>query len=91
MNITQKDIKKLLDQKKEKVTTSLEQEKIAVIENLLKNDAIFFELDINTAIGILAFLDIPREQLKATYFSLISPASYKHDAPKSYITTSDIR
>lgn len=67
--------------KKELIATSNEDiEKINVIKDLFNDDAIFFKMDIDTAFGILEFLDVPKEEIKKTYLSLISPTEYMNNA-----------
>ena len=57
-------------------------EKIASI--LEKDPAIFFKIDMESALKILIQL-IPEEEVKSVYESLISPDSFKELRKKSYL------
>lgn len=74
----------LLEQKKQKVLTEEDQEKVNQVESLLKIQGIFFKLNLDTAIGILNFLEIPKESIKEMYIKLTSPEAYKKTAIKEY-------
>jgi len=68
MNI---DLKELLAKKEKEVTTSEDKEKIALLKDLFLDEAIFFKIPAETAVGILHFLGIPEDKIKETYLYLI--------------------
>lgn len=70
-------LKEKLDEKKKQVITEKDKIKISNLEVLLNDESIFFKLDIQTALGILMFLDIPQEHLLETYNYLVSPENFK--------------
>lgn len=74
MNI---DLKELLAKKEKEVTTSEDKEKIALLKDLFLDEAIFFKIPAETAVGILHFLGIPEDKIKETYLYLISPVEYE--------------
>ena len=61
------ELKKILSKKELIITTPEEKEKIAVIKDLFQDEAIFFKLDVETALGILDFLGIPEDRMKELY------------------------
>ncbi len=79
-----KEIDKLVEEKKSKILTEEEQEKISQIESLLKIKGIFFKLNMDTVIGILDFLEVPHENIKEMYINLTSPEMYKASYIKEY-------
>lgn len=70
-------LKEKLCEKKKQVITEKDKIKISNLEVLLNDESIFFKLDIQTALGILMFLDIPQEYLLETYNYLVSPENFK--------------
>lgn len=48
-----------------------EHEKYELINNILKNDRCFFDMDVNAAYSILSDLGIKKENLKNAYLMLI--------------------
>lgn len=77
-------LRALLEEKK-KSTDLSDIEKVAVLEPLLSDEACFFKIDSNTAVGIFKYLGIPDDQIRQKYFELISPTSYKKAFPKERI------
>lgn len=57
------------------------------ISFILSDDAAFFNMDMETAIYILAYLGIPEEEIKDTYFRLISPDNFMK-TEKPYVSIS---
>ncbi len=85
------ELVKLLNLKKENTNlTEIEKEKIKNLEYLLKDENLFFEIDFETAIGILEFLGIKEDIILDYYFSLISPSNFKKE-DDFYITISNKR
>ena len=76
MKLTIDDIRKLLQKKEQIIESELDKKKIENLKFLLKRDNAFFNMDINVAIGVLAYLGIPKEHIKEVYFELISPSNY---------------
>ena len=69
-------IRELLLKKEQNITNELDNEKIANLKEILKNDDIFFKLDLVTAVNILAYLGIPEDKIEDAYYKLISPKNY---------------
>ena len=69
-------IRELLLKKEKTVENDLDKEKIDNLKEILKNDDIFFKLDLVTAINILAYLGLPEEKIEDSYYKLISPENY---------------
>lgn len=74
MNID--DLRNLLTEIEKKYDES-EREKIENLKILLKEDDIFFRLDLEVALGILNFLGIPENKIYDCYLSLISPENFQ--------------
>jgi peptidyl-tRNA hydrolase len=75
MNI--EDIRKLLKQKENEKMSSEDEKRISTLKVILKDDNIFFNIDGETACGILKFLGIQEDKIVETYFKLISFEQYK--------------
>lgn len=71
-----KSIKELVDEKKSLITSAEDIEKIEVIEELLKEESSFFDLDLETFFGILDFLGVPEEEMENYYSSILSFENY---------------
>ena len=67
----------LIETKKEKCLSKEEQEKLNEAESLLKIEGIFFKLDISTALGLLYFIGVPKDNLKGFYTKLTSIEEFK--------------
>ena len=63
MNNKMDYIRELLLKKEQQALNEIDKEKVANLKEILKNDDIFFLLDLNTAVNILAFLDVPLTNL----------------------------
>lgn len=74
----------LIDEKKKNILTELDQEKINQIEDLLKIKGIFFKLNLDTVVGILDFLGVPRDSIKELYGRLTSPEAFIKISTKEY-------
>ena len=84
MNINKiDDVRKLFESKKNSFLES-DKERVELLEDLLKNDNLFFDIDASTAIGILSFLGIKDEELEECYFNLIKPTNFL-ETDKPYI------
>ena len=70
------ELKELLKIKESQNTTELDKEKITNIKFLLEQEKIFFKLEPQTAIGILDYLGIKKENIKEYYLSLISMENF---------------
>ncbi len=79
----------LLENKKKQTLTEEEQKKVDFLSTLFKDKACFFKLDADTSFGILEFLGVPKEEIKTTYFSLISMESFQKVTPMVRYTTSN--
>lgn len=78
-------LKELLNKKELIVTTPEDKEKIQVIKDLFQDEAIFFKIDAETALGILEFLGIPESQMKEIYLTLISPKEYQKVSKQYFV------
>lgn len=78
-------IRKLLVKKEQEVNNDLDNQKVQHLKGLLKQDDIFFNIDLATAVGILSFLGIPEDKIRETYMNLISPENYINTT-KPYFT-----
>lgn len=77
--MTIEELRNRLELKKQEA--NVEQDKIEVLESLFEDDAIFFQLDLETAVSILNFLGVPENEIVDAYYSLISPANM----PTTYV------
>lgn len=78
------EIKDLIEQKKKNELSQDDKEKLELIEKLITNDMIFFQLDMQTSYGILKFLGIEDENLSEFYSKLISIDNYSK-IPNVYV------
>ena len=78
------DINELIKAKKAMIKTEDDKAKIKVIEDLVKDKACFFKIDINTAFGILRFLGVEEKNIQSYYMHLISPDNYMKNVNKVY-------
>lgn len=69
-------LKKLVTIKEKEITSAEEKKKIELIKRILKNKNCFFQIKMESAIGILYFLGVPEEELLDFYTKLISPENY---------------
>lgn len=74
------EIKKLVEKKQP--IASLDEEKIETIKELLEDKMAFFKMDMETALGILEFLDIPEDEIISTYKKLISVQEFQQNSIK---------
>ena len=63
---------KLLLSKEKEVQSKEDKEKVSTLKCLLKQEDIFFKLEAATAIGILEFLGVPKNEIRDYYLNLIS-------------------
>ncbi len=76
MKLNINDIRELLAKKEMKIVTKEDKEKLENLKDVLSIDDVFFNIDIDTAVGILVFLGIPEDKIVDTYYSLISPENF---------------
>lgn len=69
-------VKKLLEVKSGNCLSDEDNEKIKVIRDLLNIPNCFFQIDFVTAIGILDYLGVPKNDIQSLYEKLISPSSF---------------
>jgi len=79
-------LRELLSVKENNIKDDVDRVKIENLKFLLSKDDVFFNLDVSTAIGILAYLGVPEDKIKDMYFELISPESFM-SVSKPYFTT----
>lgn len=77
-------LKNLLKLKEEKIVNDLDKKKLENLKFLLEDDLLFFKLDLETALGILEFLEIPEDDIMRIYYELISPRTYANK-PDEYV------
>lgn len=74
--------------RKDKNNTDINmKEKIDNLKLIFNDNALFFKLDMETAVGILDFLGIEEDKILDVYFQLISPNLYQENF-KIYTTIS---
>lgn len=78
------NLTKLIEEKKKENLTPEERSKLNQAESLLKIQGVFFKIDISTALGLLHFIGVPKDQLKDIYGRLTSLEAYKAASPKEY-------
>ena len=76
------EIKELIEQKKKKVQSTADIEKINYIENAIKESGCFFKLDYKVIIGIFRFLEVSEEDMLKLYTKLTSQEEYLKAFPK---------
>lgn len=60
--------------------------KIELLNEMLSDDEIFMKIDMDTAIGILDYLGVPKEKIRDVYIDLIcNNADLKKDSKQFYI------
>lgn len=79
-------LRELLKIKENNIQDEKDREKVENLKFLLSKDDVFFNLDISTAVGILAYLGVPEDKIKDMYFELVSPDSFM-SVSKPYFTT----
>lgn len=70
-------IKSLIQEKEKTITDDKEKQLIRIIREFIKVPNCFFNVPIESAIGMLDFLGVPEEQITDLYFELISPKNYQ--------------
>ena len=80
-------LKNLLVQKEKLIQTPDEKKKVETLKSIMANDNVFFELPMDTAVGIFEFLGVSRDNMLDLYYKLISPEAYQK-LPNDYITIS---
>lgn len=78
------ELKNRLMKKEQEELSVLETEKVEIINEVLDNPDMFFELEMDTVLGMLNFLNYSEEESMNIYMSLISPVNYKKNIPKIY-------
>lgn len=63
----------LMKEKENKISSLEDKEKLQLVKDTLSVPNCFFNIDISTAIGIMAFLGVPENKMESLYFSLIEP------------------
>lgn len=74
----------LVAQKKQQELTDDDKNKLAQAESLLRIQGLFFKIDANTAIGLLDFLGVPKENMKELYSKLTSPEAFVASNQQEY-------
>lgn len=82
-------LKGYIDNKRQKLLTEEDVQKMQLIDELLFDEECFFKLDMETAIGILEFLEVPEEKMIGLYQTLISPEAYLEKGVKQRIILDD--
>lgn len=77
------ELKQLLEKKKPKIVSELDQRKYQITLSVIENPDVFLKLPVDTAIGILEFLDIPQAEIWHTYNQIVSFKN--HQQRSSYI------
>ncbi len=77
-------LKYFIDRKKEKANSQQEINEILMVEKWLQNETVFLEIDMDTAIGILSYLEVPENKILDYYFEMISIDKFQK-MPKKYL------
>lgn len=72
------ELKKLLEVKEQQIETELDRTKVDNLKFLLNQEDIFFKLEPVTAVGILDYLGIPKNEIYEYYLSLISAKEFQN-------------
>lgn len=76
-------IEKLLDKKRNMQNlTNDDLEAIEIIDEMLNNKICFFEVDMETIVGMLFFLGVEADKLEEYYYKIISPENYTKLFPR---------
>ena len=67
----------LIKEKKAKVTTPEDMEKVDHLEKVLVDSNLYYMISPGVFMGILKFLDVPDEDLENVYFEMINPTDFK--------------
>lgn len=78
-------VKKLMSLKEKKIYTEEEKKKYEIIKEIIKEKDCFFKINMETAIGILEFLEVEEGEVITLYNSLISIENYERTTPKERI------
>ena len=49
----------------------LKDDKLELLKEMLNDDTLFLKIDMDTAVGILDYLGVPKTEIKALYIDLI--------------------
>ena len=75
----------LIKIKSQNIKSDLEKEKLDLILELIKEKDCFFKMSLETAIGILEFLDVKDNDILSFYQELISYKNYQENVPMERI------
>lgn len=78
-------IEELVLIKEKKIVTEEDKEKIQVIKDILVEEDWMFRTNMEIVIGILEFLEVPKDKMIDYYISLISPKNFSEKHPKERI------
>ena len=78
-------IEELMNNKKENLASEEDIEKFELLEEMVGDKEIFFQMDIDTVRGILEFLDVPEEEWMEYYRDMVSPENYMKYVPEMRI------
>lgn len=79
------DINELVKIKEEKITTEEEKKKIEIIKKLMFEKDWMFRANVELVMGILEFLEVPKDEIESVYLSLISPENFIKNHPQERI------
>lgn len=79
----------LVNLKKQEELSAEDQIKLKEAESLLKIEGLFFKIDIDTAIGLLDFIGVPRNDIKDIYRNMTSIEAYTSTKNKQYTLVSE--
>lgn len=78
-------VQELILKKEMNIKTREELEKLDLIKEITKNEDCFFNLDLETSIGILEFLGISENEMLNFYMELTSPQEFEKRVPKERV------
>lgn len=75
-------VKELIIRKEQNIKNEEELEKLNLIKDIIKNEDCFFNMDLETTIGILEFLGVQENEMLNFYHELTSITEYKNNVPQ---------
>ncbi len=78
-------VQELILKKEKEIMNNEELEKLNLIKEITKNEDCFFNLDLETSIGILEFLGVSEEEMLDFYTKLTSPYEFEKRVPKERV------
>ena len=75
----------LVEEKEKQNLTDEDKELLDTAKYMIEDKKTFFLVDMDTVLGMLYFLGVPKDKLELYYMELISPENYKDSFPQERI------